>query len=271
MINRRLLLVAIVGLCITLTSCTTQEKKDTLTISDIREMYNESEIINTTDIGKDFILVESKNNGFTNKFDVYNLNTGEKTELPTQPRFTELVRVTDENNITLLATGKNSEISARSFPYLLNYQRDNDKLEFVEKKDSYFLDINEGIAFGDESKYALISYIEQDKNKISICFIPSPGREADFFAGSSFVPLTDVSFNKDEFMLNFKNTLLGEKVSKKMVNNEYFSIIEPVEDKNSSTISVKIENTAMEYTIDIKDPGDGKMYENIIFRKQPAQ
>ena len=244
-----------------------------LTINDIKKKYINENITNITTFKSNYVLVELERKGFANKFAFYNLKTGDMDELPSMPEFTKLLKIIDENNISLLATGKNSEVNTINFPYILNFHRDkeniNNNLDFVVTKDNYFLDISQNINIGDDSKYALISSIKQDTDGITIYFMPIPSREVDFKAGHNSIPYTSISYSKikNQLVLNHKNSKIEKKIIPSEVsNNDYYLSIEQSQEESNSKIVISLKNKTTKYSVVIKEQSSDSTYEKIIFK-----
>ncbi len=98
------------------------EKK--LTIDEIKKGYEGRPIKNITQFKDNYVLVEWQKPTLANRFDLYNLETGEKDILPTAPYYVSLPEIVNEYRFVFLADGRNHISSHRDFPFLIECRMD---------------------------------------------------------------------------------------------------------------------------------------------------
>jgi len=91
-----------------------QEKK--LTIEDIKKNYTDRPIKDIIPFKENFVLVEWQKPTFANRFDLYNLKTGEMNHVYGTTNYVKLHKIVDEDRIILFADGRESEARYWEFP-----------------------------------------------------------------------------------------------------------------------------------------------------------
>ena len=121
------------------------ERVSKLTLEDIKERYLDSDvkIKNIQNIGKEHILVQSQKETFADRFDIYNLQTGDMDSIQEGFDYLTLEKIVNENYFIFLSSGRNSESIYGEFPYLVKSVRIKNELnaydDFISfKEDKYF-------------------------------------------------------------------------------------------------------------------------------------
>ena len=92
-----------------------------LTLDDIKKKYTEVKILNINEFKEGYVLVESIRETVGNKFDLYDLKTGEMDTLPKgEFGIATLEQIINENYFVFLSNGKDSDGPFGKFPYLIS-------------------------------------------------------------------------------------------------------------------------------------------------------
>lgn len=110
-----------------------QEKK--LTIEDIKKNYKDRPIKNIIPFKEDFVLVEWQKPTFANRFDLYNLKTGEMNFVYGTTNYVKVQKIVDEDRIIFFADGRESETRYWEFPFLEDCRRVADSEKFIHFKE----------------------------------------------------------------------------------------------------------------------------------------
>ncbi|WP_202711314.1 hypothetical protein [Sporosalibacterium faouarense] len=222
-----------------------EEKNDKLTLEEIKANYNDN-IVNITTYKTRYILVESSKDTFANKFELYDLETGDKDILPTYPYYVSLEKIKNENDFIFSANGTNHISSHREFPFKIecirygkNIDRDDDFT--MNRKKAYF-NLNESVEFGAKGKEN-ITDIRMTLEGIQVLFGPMEGYELNFYAGDTMLPHIEISYNEEnnQFILKLMDVKVGEAFDIDSYNlSNYF--IESVEIQEKSEYSLIILN-----------------------------
>lgn len=252
-------------------------KKLKLTLDEIKKKYSNTKIMNIQSIGEENVLVESQQDTFANKFDIYNLKTGDMDTLPTAPEFVMLEKVVNENYFIFLASGKNSESSIGIFPHLISCIRvksdTNKSDDFTSFNEDKFFNLDYPIQSGSKED-SLMSNLNVTFDGLEVLFEPVKGRETQFYAGSSDIPPTKVSYNKDKKQIVFEieTSHLSEKLSnmKKVIidNNEFMSSYEITEKNNKIYLAVTTTNSVKTYMVKTKQLPNGLPYFTVEFSEK---
>ena len=239
-----------------------------LTPDDIKKRYEDAEIKNIQNINTDFILVESQKETFSNRFDLYDLKTGEMDILPTMPEYATLEKAENENYFIFLSSGRNSESPFSKFPYLIKcfrIKRDIDKEnDFITVYEDRYFNLNEAVQAGSKAG-SLLSDINITFDGFEVLFKPSQGRKMDFYADATDIPPTKTSYDKNKNQMIFEigtdQLVKGLKISVKINtdNNQYISSYEIIRKDDVTQIAVNLRDTAKRYTAKIKRLPNGSM------------
>ncbi|MEA4894673.1 MAG: hypothetical protein VB064_05375 [Oscillospiraceae bacterium] len=231
---------------------------DILTIEDIKQMYTDSQILNITNINDDHVLIESQLEGSANRFDLYNLKTGEADNLPTMPEYATLKNVISENFFIFEATGKNSESSFVSFPYIKKCFRVSsdvnrqDNFNAINEAEYYALD--RSVQAGSK-KNSVLSEINETFSGLEVMFKPDNGKDMEFYADFADIPPTKTFYDSktNKLTLEMNTNLLSNKI-KNNVGNEiedhyYVSSYKITQKDNKSYIEIYLKNNVKSYSI----------------------
>jgi len=280
-----LTIVLVLGLSIIFYGCTNDSKKASsttndkpvfkLTIDKIKKKYTDTKIKDIKNIGKEFVIVESQKDTFANRFDVYNLRTGDMDSLPTGAEFVTLDKIENENYFVFLSSGKNSESPFSSFPYLIkcvrikNDVKQND--DYIALKEDKYFPLDASVQAGSKGE-DVMSDITVALDGLEVLFKPMKGKEQEFYADAADIPPTKTSYNKDKKELVFEigtnqldNKLLGEKAVR-IENNQYMSSYEIQQKDNKIYLVIAVKDTLKEYMAKIKRLPDGLPYLAVEFK-----
>lgn len=239
-----------------------------LKAQDVISKYNrgESSKLVSTESYKDYLLVEYTNDAGYTYFDWYNLKTGDKDILPVWDSHSKLKKIVDENNIIFYTDGKNvSDSNYKAFPFIYECTRKKEIVDYEDdfyarKVDRYF-GVNEPCEFGSKSNEVLDD-IKFTFQSIEILFTPMVGHEMDFYAGNTTIPPVKTSFIEEnsQFVIEFKDTKLGNKLHSKLIkdNNFFIESLNIKEYGNNTKIIINLKEKAKYYNaMEIHVSGEG--------------
>jgi hypothetical protein len=235
-------------------------KTQKLSIEDIRKNYKEERRKVTQAFSyESYLLVESKLIGTTaaNRFELFNLETGTRTILPTSTFNVRLKEIKDENDFVFFADGTNAEYSQAIFPFILECQRNDTREPFCAIRKPAYLAIGQESSFGNTKNAVLLS-IKVTLEGVEILFGPMKGKEGEFAAGYYWIPVTRTRYaaEKNQFTITFMGTKPDESISKESIKivsaNEYFSSHEVDEIDGNCRVTLNLTGEAKYYTGDIK-------------------
>ncbi len=259
---------------ITENQCTV-ENKGLLTFDDVKDdfknNYPDATIISKNKIGDQYLLIEYLYEfaDSANMFTLYDLKTGARNDLPSTGFYSELMQITDENNISLLSTGKNSEVNTIYFPSILNFHRDGNNLDFTTKIEIYFASVEQRIVFGDDSMNEVIYSIKQNSNGIDVYFKPLPGKDAqENFMLSESIPLTATSYdmNNKQFTISFSKTSIDNDLIIEKSDSGYYTSLNITDDSDNYSIVIDLKDNTKLYNAEVETITDASVCLKITFK-----
>jgi hypothetical protein len=239
-----------------------------LTLDEIKERYTDTNIKNIQNIGEEYLLVESQKDTFANKFDLYNLKTGDADTLPTMPYFVTLEKIENENYFVFLSSGENSESPMGTFPCLIKCIRIktdlNETDDFIALFEEKYFDLEDVVQSGIKQE-CIMSDLNITFEGLEVLFKPIEGKEALFYAAITDIPPTKTSYDKDKKQMTFEigTNHLGEGLKgMKKVNiddHQFISSYEIKQKDNKIYFIVGLKDLAKKYTIDMKRLPDGQL------------
>lgn len=246
-----------------------------LTIEDIKKNYTEEKILNIEQINDEYVLVESQRETCANKFELYNLRTGDKDIMPTMPEFVTLEKIENENHIVFLSSGRNSECCFGTFPYLIRCIRVKSDIEstddFIALHEDKYFKLSEPVSSGSKG-CSVLSDIIVTLDSIQVLFEPIPGQEAQFYAAATDIPVTSIYYDEDknQMIIEMKIAHIGNifKEKKEILTekNKYIGSIQIVQSEEDVKLIIDIEDIAREYIAKIKRIPKGLPFFEISFR-----
>lgn len=237
-------------------------KSVSVKIDQITKGYREEKILSVKRFNGQYLLIESQKETYANKFDLYNLGTGQKDSLPTGIDYVTLQKVVSENELIFLASGRDSESNYVEFPYILRCVRDKDN-NFKSTKEIAYFSLNESTIFGSKEN-EILSEISADKNCIRAVFIPKPGKEDEFYADYVIIPTTQTKYipDKRQMICEFKNSQIDVKFINSAVisagDNDYVDSLAVEQNGKNCRIVLTLNKNAKEYTCKLwTTDGDG--------------
>ncbi|RKD32771.1 DUF4652 domain-containing protein [Thermohalobacter berrensis] len=231
-----------------------------ITLEDVKNNYNKDEIITIKEYKDKYVLVETKKKNEVNSFDFYNLETGDRDILFNNLDYMELLDIKNENQLIFLSNGLNSESGFHRFPYIVKFIRYEENIEskfdFNRIEERAYFKLSENTTFGNRT-VAVISDIRITLDGIEILFKPQKGKEAEFFADYTNIPITKTSYNKEQiqFILKFDNTKVGDFVKDNKVKlnseNTYIKDIDIIQKEGMSLVLINLKMDNIEYTGEI--------------------
>lgn len=247
----------------------TDQESPKLTIEDIKKNYTDTNIKNIQNIGKDYVLIESQQETFANKFDLYNLNTGDMDTMPTSIDFVTLEKIENENYLVFLSNGKNSESPFAKAPYLIKCVRIKNEIDkaddFIALYEDKYLPLDYSIQLGSKEE-SQMSNINITFDGIEVLFKAIKGKEVWFYADATDISPTKISYDKDKKQLTFEIACkeLGEKLKAAnkvtLSDNQYISAYEITQNDNKIFLTLDLKDTAKQYLFKIKRLPDGTPY-----------
>lgn len=252
------------------------ESKTTLklTIEEIKKKYADIKIKNIKNIGDEWVLVESQQDTFANRFDIYNLRTGDMDSLPTLGEFVTLNKIENENYFIFLSSGKNSESPFSKFPYLIKCIRVKNDLksndDFIALTEEKYFSLDYSMESGSKSE-GILSNLNVTLEGIQVLFRPIKGKEMEFYAADTDIPLTKNIYDKEkkEIIFQIHTAQIDEKlVTKKAVSiedNQYMNYYKIEQKDNKIYVTIGLKDGTKEYMVKIKRMPDGLPYFSIEF------
>lgn len=204
--------------CLSLHKPMTREpKQSSISIEDVLKSYETGRVLSSHKIGTDFLLVEHQEDTLANRFYLHDLKSGRIDILPTGAEFVSLEEISDENHIVLRASGTNSESTYTTFPYWMHFFRNTKAVEsdpafYVQKEDRFF-ELTTSVSAGSKP-ICQLKTIKLGVAGIEFIFAPVAGQEAEFYAGFTDIPPTDIRYDASKKMLSitFKGISVDDQV-----------------------------------------------------------
>ena len=254
--NKVIFLLGLVWAVTMFSGCTSEsnpqqtgnQKNDlAITVEDVKKSYSDSEIVNITSYGN-HVLVESHKDTLANRFDWYNLKTGDKDTLPTVPYYVTLEEIVDQEQVLFYADGRNHINGYRAFPFTVKSIRDQENLgsegDFRQEYWRKYLPLDREARFGGGGRKA-IGDVRISFDGLEVLFEPVPGLEAEFFATRSRISSTKTSYleNDGSFIIQFKDTVLSSKLKEELNNksaNRYLESYKLAENNGDTELTLKL-------------------------------
>ncbi len=220
-----------------------------ISIEEIKKNYIEEEILNIKQINENIVLVESQIETFANRFDIYNLDTGDKDTLPTMPEYVTLHSIENENYLIFLSSGKNSETNIGTFPNFIRCIRvkeePNSENDFIAIREELVCDIGESISSGSKTCSNLSNGIVT-MDSLQVVFEPIKGKESVFFAATTDIPPTKVHYDESSHLVYID-------IEVEEMSENFNNAIESCKNENIKKISVTRKGNITRLILDIED------------------
>ena len=191
-----------------------------LTIEDIKKNYTDRPIKNIIPFKEDFVLVEWQKPIFANRFDLYNLKTGEMNRVYGSHYYVKVYKIVDEDRIIFLGDGRESETRYWEFPFLEDCRRVEDNERFIHFREKKYFPIEDSVQFGCDKGQVIIDFTVR-YHEIEIVFGPQFGDTVAYWAGGGpSIPPVKTHFDKTDkkFILTFEGTKVADDLK------DYFAI-----------------------------------------------
>jgi len=230
-----------------------------LTIKDIEKKYAAENVVNITHYKTDYVLVESRDdvNHYANKFELFNLRTGDADILPTIPNYTKLAEIRSENEFVFFADGTNSEYGGRQFPFIIECRRSYENTGFDGDFSTHIINryftVDEAADFGDKEN-EVIKDIRITLNGIEMLFGPMKENDMGFYAAYTSIPRTKISYisGANQLVVRFAKTDISNAVKKNQremkEGNYYIKSYQCSKDGEDSIITLNLTPSAKFYT-----------------------
>lgn len=253
-----------------------QEKK--LTIEEIKKNYTDKPIKNIIPFKEDFVLVEWQKPTFANRFDLYNLKTGEMNPVYGSSSYVKVHKIVDEDRIIFFADGRDSETRYWEFPFLEDCRRVADNERFIHFREKKYFPVEDSVQFGCDKGQVIIDFTVR-YHEIEIVFGPQFEKMDAYIAGGGpSIPPVKTSFDKktNTFILTFEETKVTDDLKDYSVSSHDFSYdivsLALEEDKSSTKVVLKFKDSVKFYTGQIQSlikPKHGRRpYVVITFAKE---
>lgn len=257
----------------------TNESVPKLTLDEIKNKYTDSDvkIKNIQHIGQEWVLVQSQRETFADKFDIYNLKTGDMDAIQEGFEYVTLEKVVNENYFIFLSSGKNSESIYGDFPHLINSIRVKNELNAGDNfmsfnEDKYFkLDysVNSGC-----KEHAVLSDIIVTLNGFEVLFEPRNSNDMEFYTAATDIPPTTTIYDKKKNQMIFE--LSTEQIGSKFKNrkkidvegNQFISSLEISQKNNKIYLTVDIKDITKEYMVKKNRLPSQLPYFTVSFREE---
>lgn len=246
-----------------------------LTIEKIKESYKE--ILNVKEFNNHYVLVQYSGEFDGTSFDLYNLKTGHKDLVTTG--FPKLIKIVNENEFLFLESGQSLGSPYWVAPSYLRCIRvkqiANTEGSFKAVREEAYFNVDESMVFGDKNS-DMISKVDSVDELLSVTFSPVPGKEANFMAAYSNVPVTTTSYIKDknQLVVEFKDCETEEKLiegKRNISDNEFISGYEIIKNKTDSKLIIDLKSKAKAYNCSTADLANGLVKLNIKFISKEEQ
>lgn len=229
-----------------------------LTLEDIEEKYkteNLGEIVEISNFGGNYVIVEYLPGGDGHWFDLYNLKTGDRDIMPLDcPNASLHSFGSNPDGVIFEADGVSPGNGHKYFPYYIICTRAEEvtgsEHDFHMQTRDLYKPIDEGLEFGVKSN-EMIKDLKGTLSGFELQFAPQEGKEAEFYAGYATIPVMKTSYNssKNQFMIELISTTVSIDLLKKPFNeqNMYIDSIEMKESGSNTLILVNLKDNVKFY------------------------
>lgn len=255
------------------------ESETGMTLEDIKGRYSEPDvkIKDIKEIGQEWALVQSQKETFGDKFDIYNLRTGDMDTIQSGFEYVTLEEVVNENYFVFLASGRNSESIYGSFPHLIKSIRikneSNAEDDFISFAEDKYFKLDYSVSSGCK-EHAVLSDIVVTLDGFEVLFEPRNDNDMEFYIAATDIPPTKTSYDSEKRQMIFELTTdqLGSKFKslKKIETegNQFITSLEISQKDNKTYITANIRDTAREYLVKKNRLPDQLPYFTVSFREE---
>jgi hypothetical protein len=257
----------------------TTESAFKITLDDIKGRYSDSDvkIKNIQNIGQEWVLVQSQKETFADKFDIYNLRTGDMDSIQEGFEYVTLEKVVNENYFVFLSSGKNSESIYGDFPHLINSIRIKNELnagnDFISFNEDKYFKLDYSVSSGSK-EHAVLSEIIVTFDGFEVMFGPRNDNDMEFYIDATDIPQTKTSYNKDKKQMIFE--LATDQIGSKFKNrkkidvdgNQFISSLEISRKDNKTYLTVGIKEITKEYMVKKNHLPNQLPYFSVSFREE---
>lgn len=233
-----------------------QNDSSALTVEKIIEKYtdeNLGKLVKTYDY-KNYILVEYLNTSDIQCFDIYNLETGDRDVMLLGCN-AEVFNFSSGDRIVFKSDGTIQQTGEKYFPYYLTCYRAKEinggEDDFHYGRTDLYKSINEEVEFGVKSN-EMICDLKVTLLGLELAFAPQKGKEADFYAGSTTIPVMKTSYegNKNQFVTEIYSTSISPELLTKEFKeqNSFIDSVQIKEKGLNSLVIIKLKESAKFYT-----------------------
>lgn len=257
----------------------TNESVPKLTLDEVKGKYTDSDvkIKSIQNIGKEWVLVQSQKETFADRFDIYNLETGDMDTIQSGFEYVTLEKVVNENYFIFLSSGRNSESIYGNFPHLINNIRTKNELkaddDFASFSEEKYFDLSYTVKSGSK-EHAVLSDIIVTLNGFEALFEPRNSNDMEFYTAATDIPPTTTTYDKEKNQMIFELTTdqIGSKFkNRKKINvegNQFVSSLEISQKDNKTYLTVGIKDITKEYTVKKNVLPNQLPYFSVSFREK---
>lgn len=233
-------------------------EKQVLTLDMIKEKYrieNLGEIIKTYDYGN-YMLVEYLNGAHQQRFDLYNLKTGDRDKMPLDSE-ADVWNFVSGDRIEFKARGINQLNDRKTFPYYIVCTRVEEVIESENDFHYEKIELYKGINEGEEisgNRNGMLCDLKVTLTGLEMEFTHKSGNVIDLYIDDVATQAMKTSY--DSANKQFLMELLGVSVSPELLKrqidgkNRYIDSIEIREKEENSLVIVNLKDAANSYTVE---------------------
>lgn len=219
------------------------EPKQRLSIEEIKRNFKKGLVKKAISFKPGYVLIEWQTQRGSTRFDLFNLNTGERDTLPVGG-FISLEEIVNEYHFIFLASGRHSVHPNWAFPFLIHCKWDDitpfDGGKYRTIRKTKYFPIDHAVEFG-SFKGLIISDILVSPHMIKISFLNPFGM---FAGGGGDAPHITTQYREDtsQFVLLLEETRVSPDlvIPHSEIGNpgDFISTLQVVELEKSSEISI---------------------------------
>lgn len=237
-----------------------------LTIDMIKSNYKSNSVKDIKEFkaksGVSYALVNFIDEYNINSYEIYNLKTGARDIIPTNPYKVTLDELVDESYFVFLANGENNERPNITFPFKLRlkyYENEPYEKKFHSDHEVLYLPVDKSVTMGcDKDVKSQVYDIKPTLTGLEILFGPI-NDDSIYFADAAYIPITTTQYIKEnnQLVFNFSNTNLAEKLQKnpKLIDNTntYYNSIEITQKGTNSSLILNLKDKKTTYNIELSN------------------
>lgn len=233
-------------------------EKPVLTLDMIKEKYkteNLGEIIKTYDYGT-YMLVEYLNGAHQQRFDLYNLKTGDRDKMPLDSE-ADVWNFVSGDRIEFKARGINQLNDRKSFPYYIVCTRVGEVIESENDFHYEKIELYKGINEGEEisgNRNGMLCDLKVTLTGLEMEFTHKSGNVEKLYIDDVATQAMKTSYDSanKQFLMELLGVSVSPELLKRQINgkNRYIDSIEIREKEENSLVIVNIKDAVNSYTVE---------------------